>query len=148
MKFSSLFSIALVGLAMTASSLLAQEAAAPPKADPPKTKVDQETRQRKGKTASGKATTEKPPTIYWPKDVKASSEIPTPKEFFGFEVGHRHLRHDQVAAYMQELARRSDRITIQQYAETHGGRPCLLLTITSPSNHGRLSEIQRRHRQR
>ena len=90
---------------------------------------------------------EKPATMYWPKDFAVNKQIPTPKEFFGFEVGFRHLRHDQVAAYMQELARVSDRITIQQYAQTHGGRPNLMLTITSPENHGQLPELRRKHRQ-
>lgn len=99
----------------------------------------QERRQRRNQ--------KKAPTIYWPDGVAFNRKIPTPKEFFGFEVGHRHLRHDQLAAYMRELARVSERVTVEQYGQTHGGRPLLLLTITAPENRQRLPEIQRRHRQ-
>ena len=73
--------------------------------------------------------------------------ITTPREFFGFDIGERHLSHDQVAAYVRLLAQESPRISIEQYASTHGGRPLLLLTITSETNRQRLGEIQKAHRQ-
>ncbi len=109
----------------------------------------QSRRQGKQKQKRGKRDPQRrnKPTIYWPSGVEFNKDIPTPKEFFGFEVGHRHLRHDQVAAYMRELARVSDRVAIQQYAQTHGGRPLLLLTITATENHNRLGDIKRRHQE-
>ncbi len=87
-----------------------------------------------------------PPTIYWPAGVAANPDIPSPAEYFGFEIGHRHLRHDQVTGYLRAVASVSERIAIQQYGQTHGGRPLLLLTITSPKNHSRLDEIRDQRR--
>lgn len=82
---------------------------------------------------------------YLPKDVTYNPNIPTPQEIIGFEVGFRHVRHDQLVNYMYALAEASDRITIQEYARTHGFRPLLLLTVTSPENHGRIDEIRESH---
>ena len=153
MKISShvCYSIALLMVWFCPSpthSLHAQEAAASKATDQEQeSQTQQETREERRKKRRNNRQATKPPTIYWPKDVKANAAVPTPKKFFGFEVGHRHLRHDQVAGYMQEIARVSDRVTIQQYAKTHGGRPCLMLTITSPENHARINELKRRHRQ-
>ena len=91
-------------------------------------------------------TTVKKPTYFWPDGIEFDSAIPTPKEFFGFDIGFRHLSHAQVADYVRKLSEVSDRITHQQYATTHGGRPLLLLTITSKSNRERLLKIRQSHR--
>ena len=82
---------------------------------------------------------------YLPKDATYNPNIPTPQEIIGFEVGFRHVRHDQLVNYMYALAEASDRITIQEYARTHGFRPLLLLTVTSPENHGRIDQIRESH---
>ena len=89
------------------------------------------------------AASNRPPTVFWPKDVSFDPSIPTPRQFFGFDIGHRHLRHDQVVEYIQALAEATERIRVSQYGRTHGGRPLLLATITSPENHQRLPEIKR-----
>ena len=86
------------------------------------------------------------PTYFWPDDVEFDPSIPTPKQFFGFDIGFRHLSHAQVADYVRKLSEVSDRITHEQYGTTHGGRPLLLLTITSLENRERLQEIQQSHR--
>jgi hypothetical protein len=82
---------------------------------------------------------------YLPKDVTYNPDIPTPSSIIGFEVGFRHVRHDQLVNYMYAVAAASDRVTITEYARTHGLRPLLLLTITSPSNHANLEEIRENH---
>ena len=87
------------------------------------------------------------PTAYWPEGVDFDPKIPTPKQFFGFDIGVRHLSHAQVAGYVRELADSSNRVSVQQYAQTHAGRPLLLLTITSDGNRQRLGQIQKLHRQ-
>ena len=87
------------------------------------------------------------PTSYWPADVEFDENIPTPKEFFGFGVGVRHLSHAQVAGYAKEIAKTSDRVSIQQYGKTHGGRPLLLLTVTGGKNRENLEAIQQASRQ-
>jgi len=85
------------------------------------------------------------PTSMWPEGMAVNPSITTPREFFGFDIGERHLSHAQVASYVRLLAQESPRISIEQYAATHGGRPLLLLTITSKENRKRLNEIQRAH---
>ncbi|MFT7633256.1 MAG: hypothetical protein ACI87E_004311, partial [Mariniblastus sp.] len=87
------------------------------------------------------------PTSFWPEGVEFDATIPTPEQFFGFDIGFRHLSHSQVAAYLRQLADSSDRISINQYAQSHGGRPLLMLTITSNANRERLDQIRRSHRQ-
>ncbi len=87
------------------------------------------------------------PTSYWPAGVEFNRSIPSPKQFFGFDLGERHLRHDQLVAYLLALADRSERITLEQYGESHGFRPLLLLTITSPNNLTAIARIQNAHRQ-
>ncbi|MFK7768724.1 MAG: M14 metallopeptidase family protein [Mariniblastus sp.] len=87
------------------------------------------------------------PTFVWPDGVDFDTAIPTPKQFFGFDIGFRHLTHAQVADYVRKLSESSDRITHDQYATTHGGRPSLMLTITSKSNREKLKKIKQSHRQ-
>lgn len=84
---------------------------------------------------------------YLPKDLKFDEKIPTPKSHLGFRVGERHLQHHQLVSYLRKLASLSPRVSLKVYAYTHGGRPSIMLTISSPENLKRLSEIQKAHRQ-
>ena len=85
-------------------------------------------------------------TVFWPDGVECDPNITTPKEHFGFDIGQRHLRHDQVASYLQKIATQTDRIKIRSYGQTHGKRPLLLLTITAPDNHKNIQRIRNQHR--
>jgi hypothetical protein len=98
-------------------------------------------------TNANRSQSDNRPTQFWPPGVAWNEEIPTPRDFFGFDLGTRHLRHDQVVAYLQSLANASERIHIRKYGESHDRRPLLILTITSPENHSRLKQIQSKHRQ-
>jgi len=82
---------------------------------------------------------------YLPTDVSYDPAIPTPKSVIGHEVGEWHITHDKLAIYMHALANASDRITIENRGTTFEGRPLLLLTITSPANHGNLENIRQQH---
>jgi len=82
---------------------------------------------------------------YLPNDVTYNPNIPTPKSVIGHEVGDWHVTHDKLAQYMQTLAAASDRITIENRGSTFEGRPILLLTITSPSNHANIENIRKDH---
>ena len=84
-------------------------------------------------------------SYYLPKDVTYNQNIPTPKSVIGHEVGEWHITHDKLAEYMKALAKSSDRISIENRGTTFEGRPLLLLTITSPSNHQKLETIRQRH---
>ncbi len=86
------------------------------------------------------------PTSFWPAGVSFDASIITPKAYLGFEIGQRHLEHHQLVGYLEKLAGQTNRIEVQQYGKTHGKRPLLLLTVTSPSNHERLDTIRKQHR--
>lgn len=82
---------------------------------------------------------------YYLPNERYNSEIPTPKEIIGHEVGEWHVTHDKLVMYMRALAKASDRITIEERGKTYEDRPLLLLTITSPNNHKNLEEIRKKH---
>lgn len=82
---------------------------------------------------------------YLPQDVTYDTSIPTPKDIIGHEVGEWHVTHDKLMFYMQALAKASDRISIENRGETFEGRPILLLTITTPTNHQNIEQIRRDH---
>lgn len=82
---------------------------------------------------------------YLPDDVTYNPNIPTPKSVIGHEVGDWHITHDKLVQYMNALAASSDRITIENRGTTFEGRPLVLLTITSPTNHGNLENIRSQH---
>jgi hypothetical protein len=84
-------------------------------------------------------------SYYLPDLITYNSSIPTPKSIIGHEVGEWHISHDRLVNYMYALANASDRISIQETGRTHETRPLLLLTITSPKNHGRIEEIRQQH---
>jgi len=82
---------------------------------------------------------------YLPQNVTYNENTPTPKEVIGHEVGEWHVTHDKLMFYMQTLADKSDRITIETRGHTFEGRPILLLTITSPKNHQNIESIRKEH---
>ena len=73
--------------------------------------------------------------------------VQSPGQFFGFAIGSRHLRHDQVVDYTRYLAGASDRVQLEEYGTSHGRRPVLALIISAPENLARLEAVRRRHRQ-
>ncbi len=82
---------------------------------------------------------------YLPKNVTYNKSIPTPESVVGHEVGEWHITHDKLVSYMKELAKSSERISIEDRGQTFEGRPLLLLTITSKNNQSRIDEIRKRH---
>ena len=84
-------------------------------------------------------------TYYLPQGIQYNSEIPTPKNVVGHEVGEWHITHDKLVQYMYALAEASDRITIENRGKTFEDRPLLLLKITSPKNHSNLKTIKTAH---
>ncbi|GGD56822.1 M14 family metallopeptidase [Muriicola marianensis] len=82
---------------------------------------------------------------YLPQQLSYDPSIPKPIDVIGHEVGEWHVTHDKLMFYMQTLAEASDRIIIENRGTTFEGRPILLLTVTSPENHGRLEEIRQQH---
>jgi len=84
---------------------------------------------------------------YFPQAASADLDpaIPTPEAFLGYSIGSQYTRHDQVVAYLKELDRLSDRITVEEIGRTYEGRPLLAVIVTSPANQGRLEELRKAH---
>ena len=82
---------------------------------------------------------------FLPSNVTYNPDIPTPQSVVGHNVGDWHITHDKLAMYMMSLAQASDRITIENRGTTFEGRPILLLTVTSPANHGNIDAIRDQH---
>ena len=90
---------------------------------------------------------EKPLSLdyYLPQDVSYNPQIPTPQEVLGFIPGEWHVSHDRLASYMSKLAGVSPRMTIENRGLTFEGRPLLLLTVTSTTNHQNIENIRKNH---
>ena len=82
---------------------------------------------------------------YFLPEGKYDSSIPTPEEFLGYQVGEWHVSHDQLKFYMRELAEKSDRVQLNEYARTYEGRHLQCLTITSKGNFKNLDKIKKQH---
>ncbi|MBC6998267.1 M14 family metallopeptidase [Cytophaga sp. FL35] len=84
-------------------------------------------------------------SYYLPDSITYNPKIPTPKQIIGHEVGQWHVTHDKLEQYMRALAKSSERILLEERGKTFEGRPLLLLTVTSPTNHGQLEGIRQEH---
>ena len=82
---------------------------------------------------------------YLPAGIEYDPAVPTPESFFGFQVGERHLRHDQLVGYLEAVAGLSARVAVEEYARTYEGRPLLLLTISTAENVRRIDAIREQH---
>ncbi|MEA1787058.1 M14 family metallopeptidase [Arenibacter sp. GZD96] len=82
---------------------------------------------------------------YLPQDITYDGSIPKPMDVIGHEVGEWHVTHDKLIQYMQKLAEVSPRFSLENRGATFEGRPLLLLTVTSPKNHGNLAQLQKEH---
>ena len=82
---------------------------------------------------------------FFPEGQSFDPGIPSPEDFLGYPIGSFVTRQDRIVAYMQELARLSDRATYQSIGMTYEHRSMPVLTVTSPSNHARLEDIRRQH---
>jgi hypothetical protein len=63
-------------------------------------------------TASAQQKTQPTLDYYLPQNVSYNKNIPTQKSVFNFELGEMHTDHTQLANYMKEVAKVSDRIAI------------------------------------
>jgi len=78
---------------------------------------------------------------YLPKDSQYSANTPLPSSTLGFEIGQRHVRHDQLKSYFYQLAKDSTRVSITSMGKTAQQRDQLLVTISSPENLANLPNI-------
>ncbi|HSH10065.1 MAG TPA: M14 family metallopeptidase, partial [Oceanipulchritudo sp.] len=83
---------------------------------------------------------------FLPTDIDYDPAITTPAQYFGFEIGSRHLTHAELVAYLRHLDQQSDRIEIIEYGRTHGHRPLMQLLISTPENLSQKQQIRSAHK--
>jgi hypothetical protein len=83
----------------------------------------------------------KPVQEYLPASSTFNTKISLPSSSLGFEIGQRHVRHDQLTNYFYQLASDSERVSITSMGKTPQQREQLLVTISSPENLKNLSSI-------
>lgn len=86
-----------------------------------------------------------PDSYYLPQNISYDKNIPTPQQFLGYQIGEQHVSPYETYAYMRELDRLSNRITLEVYGHTYENRELLLLTITSPTNQSKINELKSEH---
>ena len=85
-------------------------------------------------------------TFFLPKgNFTFDKTIPTPKQFFGHELGEQHATYDMTVAYMRLLAEKSDRIKVEERGRTHQYRPLQFVYISLPDNLNNLERIRQNH---
>ncbi|MDP4269326.1 MAG: M14 family zinc carboxypeptidase [Bacteroidota bacterium] len=82
---------------------------------------------------------------YFPKSGSFDSSIPSPEQFLGYPIGSHYTRHDQIVAYLNELAKKSNKIHVEVIGKTYELRPQVVATITSADNYRRIDDIQKIH---
>jgi len=78
---------------------------------------------------------------YLPKQATFNLSTPLPSTTLGFEIGERHIRHDQLKQYFNTLSQRSKRIKVTSIGKTPQQREQFLVTISSPENLTSLDDI-------
>jgi hypothetical protein len=78
---------------------------------------------------------------YLPKQATFNLNTPLPSATLGFEIGDRHIRHDQLKQYFNTLSQKSKRIKMTSIGKTPQQREQFLVTISSPENLTNLDDI-------
>lgn len=87
-----------------------------------------------------------PSAYYLPGGTTYDPRVPTPEQFFDFNVGAWHLRNDQIDAYLRAVAAAApERIKLQIIGRTHEFKPLLAAFITAPENHQKLEQLRTEH---
>ncbi len=71
-----------------------------------------------------------------------ASEIPTPADVMGGDIGERHMRAGELVEYVRIVSEASDRVVMGEHGRTYQGRPLVHAIVTSPENHSRLEDIR------
>ncbi len=77
--------------------------------------------------------------------ITSFSQVKSPDDFLGYELGDRFTNHHKVVEYFQHIAKSNDNVKLIQYGETYEKRPLYLTFITSPENFERLEELRLSH---
>ncbi|RSK47518.1 M14 family zinc carboxypeptidase [Hymenobacter rigui] len=94
------------------------------------------------------AQTNSPTSYYFPGSAAAAFDpaVPTPEQFLGYPIGTHYTRTDQIVAYLKELDRVSDKVSVRVIGNTFEERPQVVATITAAENQQNLSQLQKARR--
>jgi hypothetical protein len=74
------------------------------------------------------------------------SQLKSPSEFLGYELGSQFTRHNEVVDYYEYLAQAEpDRMKLMQYGTTNERRPLILAHISTRENMKNLEKIRQEH---
>ncbi|MEM8800578.1 MAG: M14 family zinc carboxypeptidase [Pseudomonadota bacterium] len=74
-------------------------------------------------------------------------DIPWVEEAIGHDLGEMSVRYDVMMAYLRNLAKISDRVSVETIGYSHERRPIIMLTYTHPDNRAKLEAMRKRHLQ-
>src|SRR3954470_8248545 len=76
-----------------------------------------------------------PLDYYLPAGTSYDAAVPSPENFFGFQIGEWHLRSERVAEYCRAVAAAAPaRVRLNVIGYTYEHKPLIALTISSPEN--------------
>lgn len=82
---------------------------------------------------------------FYPGAGPMNPAIPTPEQFLGYPLGTHQTPPDRMDAYVRELDRLSDRVSLETIGTSYERRPLLVAVITDPAHHARLDDIRQKH---
>lgn len=74
--------------------------------------------------------------------VRAQTQLVSPNEYLGYELGTHFTPHEKVLGYFKTVAQNSPLVSYKQYGTTYEGRELGVVFVTSRQNQGRLEEIR------
>lgn len=74
--------------------------------------------------------------------VQAQSDLQSPSEFLGYELGSQWTPHHKVMDYFWHVADQSPLVEAKNYGTTNEGRELMLTFLSNEENMGRLEEIR------
>lgn len=74
--------------------------------------------------------------------LTAKSQVLSPAQFLGYELGERFTPHHQVVSYFQHVADQSPMVQLKEYGRTYENRPLLLATISTEKNIRQIETIR------
>ncbi|MBO6587006.1 MAG: hypothetical protein JJ953_12935 [Gracilimonas sp.] len=75
-------------------------------------------------------------------NLSYDSEITSPAEFLGYELGKEYTFHHRVMDYFKQLDEESGRLTFHKYGTTYEGRGLYYAVISSEENQGNIESIR------
>lgn len=81
-------------------------------------------------------------TFEFDPDIEYDSNIHSPADFLGYELGDEFTLHSDVVRYFKYLDEASDKMTVHKYGETYEDRGLYYAVITSEENQASIDEIR------